>query len=630
LNKFRYILFIAIWRLKMIDAIRNIGEYALEKNEESIDKPLDILLDNPANRSTKGILFILLVNKDEEFIYRGIEVEEYSKEKLEKYLYKKGSPNGTDITPTSMITEIERTFNIKILNWFKNYNSIGNNKSEMIQKIYSCFRKNEKKILQNLKEKSTIENNIISFKINGKYLGDYELFRDLLVRSSTEKYYKKFGKISKSKDQLCSVCQEKKEEVYGFVSSFNFYTVDKPGFISGGFRQENSWKNYPVCLNCALTLEEGKKYLESYLNFNFYGFRYLLIPKFIKSLSREIQNDIFKLVELQKNHFFGKKEIKRLTSDENELLYLMSEQKNFLNNNFLFYRAPKGFNGAVFNILLYIEDILPSRLRKMFEIKEIIDQEEIFKSCMVYTFNKQGKKDGEMPLEFNFGVLRTFFPKVSNNRTFDKYFLDMINNIFINKPLNYDFLLNYIMRKIRDDFLNGYSTKTDTLKAFMLLNYLHKLKILKFKEGICQMENLGLLKEIRGEIKEKTEDFFQKFSDFFNSDIKKAIFLEGVLTQFLLNIQYRERKANPFRVKLKGLKLDEKQVRKLLPEIQNKLEEYGKNYYRDLETIISFYLVSSGNNWNITNDEISFYFVLGMNLSDLFKKEKESGGNENE
>ena len=144
------------------------------------------------------------------------------------------------------------------------------------------------------------------------------------------------------------------------------------------------------------------------------------------------------------------------------------------------------------------------------------------------------------------------------------------------------------------------------------------------------MENLVLPKEIGGEIKDKTEVFFQKYSDFFNSNLKKAIFLEGVLTQFLLNIQYRERKANPFRIKLKGLKLDENQVRKLLPEIQNKLEEYGKNYYRDLESIIAHYFISSGNKWNITNDEISFYFVLGMNLSDLFRKEKESGGEENE
>ncbi|HBY57586.1 MAG TPA: hypothetical protein DEG96_06980 [Candidatus Atribacteria bacterium] len=53
----------------MIEAIRNIGEYALRKNEKSIDEPLEILLDNPANKNSKGVLFILLDDTDEEFQY---------------------------------------------------------------------------------------------------------------------------------------------------------------------------------------------------------------------------------------------------------------------------------------------------------------------------------------------------------------------------------------------------------------------------------------------------------------------------------------------------------------------------------------------------------------------------------
>jgi len=614
----------------MIEAIRNIGEYALEKEEKNVDNPLEILIDNPANKNTKNILFILLDEENREFKYHGIETEEYSKDKLENYLYKKGTSRGTDITPTVMITTPEKTFNNKILNWFKNYNSDKNNKNEMLQNIYLCIKENKEKILQDLKEKSDIENNIISFKINEKYLGDFEIFRKILVNKASENFYNKFGKISKSENKLCSICKKNNTEVYGFVSTFNFYTVDKKGFVSGGFKQRDAWKNYPVCLNCALTLERGKKYLEENLNFNFYGFRYLLIPKFIKGVKKDIQKDIFKKIELQKDPRFRKKEIKNLTNDENEALETMSEQGNYLNNNFLFYSAPKGFNGAVFNILLYIEDILPSRLKQLFEAKNVVDQEEIFQNCEIDIYRDR-KKIGKGPLEFNFGILRTFSPRITNNRTFNKYFLDITNKIFTKKPVEYDFLLNFIVKKIRDDFMQNYPTKIDTLKAFMLLNYLNELNILKYKkEESTKMEKSILPKEIGGEIKEKTVVFFDKFSNFFDSDIKKAIFLEGVLAQFLLNIQYQERKANPFRIKLKGLKLDEKQIRKLLPEIQNKLEEYGKNYYRDLESIISNYFVSSGNDWNVSNDEISFYFVLGMNLSDVFKKEKNNGGKEDE
>jgi len=614
----------------MIEAIRNIGEYALEKENKSVSEPLKILIDNPANKNTKNILFINLEEDSGEFKYKNVEIEEYSKEKLEQYLYKKGAPRGTDITPTSMIVEIEKTFNIKILNWFLKYYSDNNNQENiMLRNIYLTLKESKENILQDLKNKFEKENNIISFKIDGKYLGDLEIFRKILVNDASENYYKKFGKISKSKDKLCSVCKKETEEVYGFVSTFNFYTVDKPGFISGGFRQKDAWKNYPICLNCALTLEEGKKYLADNLNFNFYGFKYLLIPKFIKGIKKDIQKDIFKGIELQKNPRFRKKIINFLTNDEKEVLEILSEQKNYLNNNFLFYSAPKGFNGAVFNILFYIEDVLPSRLKRLFKVKEIIDQEEIFTNCMVPIFNDKGKRDGEKPLEFDFGVLRTFFPKVSNNRTYNKYFLDITNKVFNDKPVEYDFLLNFLVRKIRDDFVKNYSTRINVLKAFMLLNYLKELKILKFKKEIeMETDNLFIYGNQKGE--DKIELFFNKYFDFFKNNAKKAIFLVGVLSQYLLNIQYQERKATPFRVKLKGLKLDEKQIKKLLPEIQNKLEEYGKNYYRDLEAIISNYFVLSGNNWNITNDEISFYFVLGMNLSNLFKKEKENGGNENE
>ena len=69
-----------------------------------------------------------------------------------------------------------------------------------------------------------------------------------------------------------------------------------------------------------------------------------------------------------------------------------------------------------------------------------------------------------------------------------------------------------------------------------------------------------------------------------------------------------------------------------LNKYQNKLEEYGKNYYRTLESIISKYFILAGNGWKMSNDEISFYFVLGMNLSYIFKAKKESdnGGEENE
>jgi len=113
---------------------------------------------------------------------------------------------------------------------------------------------------------------------------------------------------------------------------------------------------------------------------------------------------------------------------------------------------------------------------------------------------------------------------------------------------------------------------------------------------------------------------FNEFPDFFNTDAKRAVFLEGVLTQKLLRLQYVERGgATPFTSKLNSLNLDERLLKKLLPQIQNKFQEYGKDYYRRLEKLLAEYMVKAGAHWKMTPDEISFYFVTGMNLSDYVK-----------
>ncbi len=101
-----------------------------------------------------------------------------------------------------------------------------------------------------------------------------DIFRKVMIHNSRVNYYSKYKTESIGRDKVCSVCQAKKAEVYGFVNTYNFYTVDKPGFVTGGFRQEDAWKNYPVCFDCAAMLEEGRKYIDNYLSFKFYGFNY--------------------------------------------------------------------------------------------------------------------------------------------------------------------------------------------------------------------------------------------------------------------------------------------------------------------------------------------------------------------
>jgi CRISPR-associated protein Csh1 len=224
--------------------------------------------------------------------------------------------------------------------------------------------------------------------------------------------------------------------------------------------------------------------------------------------------------------------------------------------------------------------------------------------------------------------VRRFFPQESKNRTFDKTFLEIVNKTFVGDQIDYYLLMDFIMRRVRDAFIEGYPTNIATLNGFLLLHYLKELNLLRgYKEEMREMDERGGLKSIENleglPMGQKSEKFFEANKSFFTSDAKKATFLEGVLAQKLLNIQWMDKKATPFRTKLHGLKMNQALIKRLFPEIQNKLEEYGKNYYRDLESIIAQHFILAGETWNETDDELSFYFVLGMDMQKLFKNEKE-------
>jgi CRISPR-associated protein Csh1 len=93
----------------------------------------------------------------------------------------------------------------------------------------------------------------------------------------------------------------------------------------------------------------------------------------------------------------------------------------------------------------------------------------------------------------------------------------------------------------------------------------------------------------------------------------------GVLSQLLINIQLYEKGSAPFRKRLNSIKLNKDLGFRIFTEAREKLEQYGKNYYKELEEDISELFVQSGLE-KLSNDEISFFFTLGMTLYKRFKE----------
>ena len=576
----------------MIRALYNLGKI-YESNDN--DDELKTILENPnENGKYPNVIKLKFKYQENKIEYEGYDIEEFSLEKLERYLYKRMGANAGDYTPTSKVTEFVKT----LKNMKKAIKKID---LDEFKKLFEYLEddKNLEDILNDLNEYNPKDRYILTTIKNDKWLNEYKEIVELLKSSNDSKYYKKYSKVSLGKNKKCYCCKKEKAEVYGFVNTYNFYTVDKSSFVSGGFKQEDAWKNYPVCKECANTLEKGKKYLESKFLDSFSGLRYMVIPKSVFVIENEEELEDFKIIlesfEEKNKISLAKEKKDELFNQEKISMEAMSGLKNNLSFNIMFYDMPQK---SVFNILMNVEEVLPSRLRRIFETKKVVESREIYKHLKL-------KKD-YIDLKFTFGTVREFFGSNDN-----KYFLEIINKIFIDKPISYYFLLEKIVSKIR--FNKGEGVVFQVKNSLLMIEVLEKLDLLKDKK--------------KGELKnmiEKNEqnsiylDFFEEHKETFDTDLKRAIFLEGILTQKLLNLPEQESKS--FYSRLNSLKLNERVIKRIFVEVINKLNEYKKNYYRTLESLISEYFTSA-NFKKITNDEMSYYFVLGMNSVNRFKED---------
>jgi len=586
----------------MLSAIREIGKWQIVKSGK--DK-LDILIKEPNFRSGGKVVFIKIDLDDKTF--EGIELEDYDNFKKHQYLFRNGPPNGPNPTPAAIMlnpkkgkteeetrsnleNRLRKTFRGKILKWFRKYangKTVLEREKTFLKNIESILSENQVSIIQEIQSSVTDipkkEGKLLTLKIKNedkwKYIGEFEIFRNSLKKIEAEK-----ATGISANDKICSVCGSEKGTVSGSTGVFKFYTIDKPGFIAGGFKEQRAWKNFPVCSDCKFELEEGRRFVEENLAYGFYGLRYLIIPKLLLTdlVSKPDIYDI--LVDSKKTISLKNRVKKRITADDNEILDLLADEKDVLTFNFLFMSKQQSAE----RIVLLIEDVFPSRIKRIFQAKDAVDD-----------------ITGE---SFNFGRIRDFFAKSDDKkRTYDldKYFLDIVDKVFRGVAIDFSFLAKFYMHRIRRDFISDNFFNPMVKNAMMSTLFFEKLGIITFEEVKDMDESIF-------------KDVFVRYGSSLGTPEKKGIFLIGVLTQLLLNKQWRDRNAKPFMKHLKGLKMNERDIKALLPKVQNKLEEYdsfdkGK---RSIASEASRYLLEAGDGWKISVDEINYYFSCGMNLSE--------------
>ena len=596
----------------MLNAMYELGKYWIEK--DNIDK-INILLDsNQLKKYSKSVIFIDLILKDQNILFDKVSLESFDEEKSERYFYKKGSSRGTNISPTSLITEVEKTYNSKFIKWFENQDN-----NVFLENILDVLKENEEIIVEEIERiYSSLETEnkrnvilTIRFENNGNYtyMNEYDLFKDILFSQASEKYYKLGSKKSIGLSS-CYLC-DKEKEVYGFVPSsikLTFGTADKPGNVPE-FDVQNQWKQSSICADCALTLEAGKKYVEKYLQFSEYRLNYYLIPKIFFN-----KEDVFDELDDSFREYENKRHVEDLTTEEDDLKEIIDDLGDVLEFKYLFFES----SNNSFNILGYVESVLPSWLRRVYDNQNKIKKLEIFnEESLKATFGKNVVADNfidyllkNSKYPFNstnwyLALLRDFFPY----NTANKYYLDLVTKIMGQKSINYDFLLSKIMDIIRTNWKNydtqNYTIKINVYKSLMVLLLLDKLELFKGEEKMS-LENVDS----------------ENILDMLTTPDKKACFLLGDLTRKLTNVQYREINSTPFIKKLWDLNLSYEKIQIVYTRVISKLREYDKAYPH-IEEEITLNLLKSENNWKLNKDETSYYFVLGFTLGGRIKLIKE-------
>ncbi|XRO74660.1 TIGR02556 family CRISPR-associated protein [Methanocaldococcus sp. 28A] len=598
----------------MLSSVATIGKHIIEKEGKDINNPLSILVENPNVDGKYNIIFKIAF--DENFNYLGVFDDMFDSSMILKLLYKKSSgANAPDLSPTSKLVEAEKTFNKKILRAVADAKKFKN--THFLKKLEKALKDNKDKIIEDIKKlkESYPKDGVIltiTFRKGDEelYVGDIEEFRDcFMYKAIRDYYYMKTGNITAKGYGICSICN-KNEEVFGLFREFGFYTIDKVGNIDG-LNPNEAWKRFPICLKCALYVKAGKNYLDEHLKAKFYGNDIYIIPKV---LDESVIEKVLKRFEDMVKEL-GTRDYSYM---EDRLFRFLSRKDIYLYITFMFFEK-----GNDFKITQMIEDILPSRFGRLYKEINKIESYGIFKYYKL-KIKKPSKKEKDYykkifgddfeGLKFRFGYIKEFFDNDD--------FLKMMNIIISSKKIDYSYLINGFLSKIREKFVKDEPYELFAYKSFMIILYLMNLKIL---DG-----------EIMGDSKEyyhydEVDEFFENYKGFFDKDEKKAVFLLGVLTNKLLALQYQKRQSKPFQAKLYGLNLDKYKVENIFKEANKKLMEYEQEdnivYYKKLREKVAEYFVKAGNTWNTKNSEISYIFSLGMAMSDRFKSK---GGDNNE
>jgi CRISPR-associated protein Csh1 len=566
----------------MLEALRTLGN----------------LLGGPLVYDPIQAAYVAVLEFDSQGRYLGrIHLEEFSQKKEPFYLYKKAKgSNPPTLTPSLVLNRNQIKKSLK--NARNAYRKLRFSEPALPtldledEKLWPTMARDIAYAIEGIRKSDTV---LLTVRINEQWMGQREDFRRALLTKFREE-----GQGSLATGH-CAVCGEEKE-VSGDISPFKFYTIDKPGYVVGGFDKAKSYKAFPLCYDCRDLIQRGRQHVEANLRFDFVRSRihYLLIPDFIYGKDAVRQDVLDILIEereqrRQRLHTLSRREIRRITADEEDILDLLSEERDVMTFHFLFISRQQGRE----TIDLYIQDVYPSRLRALFAAKQTVDR------ALRYP-----REDGVWrDYDFTYTTLYRFFSKADpskQNPDLLLHFYDLVDRTFRAALVSETYLVPFLMRQIRYDVVTPDRRDQGQYR-------------LTLQDALATLTFVQLTTQRGVSMPDRTPATLEEFLDSLptlDSNLKKGLFLLGALTERLLRVQGQERGNAPFWKSLKSLKMNAMDLQGLLPKVRNKLEEYNRfsSGERTLFEKASTFLAQVPTPWKLSVDELNFFFALGMGL----------------
>lgn len=504
---------------------------------------------------------------------------------------------------------------------------ISSNTKEEVDKQIKDLTKEITKNLLSLINLKFNEVALYTIKINDQFVCQTEQYINMIF---DEKIGTLFNGTGDYKDNfqkgMCSICGEGGTATTSNVTNlgFKFYITDKLGFSSnldGKFT-----KNFNICKECYQYLMIAENFIDGddNLRTRIGGLRTYVIPHFIFKVDNLDVEAFSKYIKSSTNSIANLDSLREFQNKLEKFREYEAEKNNFI-VNYMFYHRPAG--SSEFKILKLIKDVPPSRLAfirsKVQEIANLVDG------------NYGGNRNLKIDLNQVWGCTPIKKGEKGSYSGFSRY-LDILDAIFSDKRVDYDFLINQFTETIRIIKFEreGYNIWDSKIKRYQpdftnkilqlnfLLLFFSKLKVLGGL-NMGEMSNTNIGKVEAGMLPKEILDYWSDVV-LYEEEQKGALFLLGYLVGEIGNAQSSTgHKKKPILDKINFQGMGTDKLMRLADDVLEKLRQYDRlQYNEDTYSMLKLLMDNNINGWNLSNQENVFYVLSGYAFSNYLVRKR--------